>query len=59
MRDRLADLNPKAAVKVVHRLLEAERRKFWQPDAETLAALHRASDDLEDRLEGISVGAAA
>lgn len=59
MRERLADLNPKAAVKVVHRLLEAERRKFWQPDAETLAALHRASDDLEDRLEGISVGAAA
>lgn len=59
MRDRLAELNPKAAVKVVHRLLEAERRKFWQPDAETLAALHQASDDLEDRLEGISVGAAA
>jgi magnesium chelatase subunit H len=59
MRDRLAALNPKAAVKVVNRLLEAQRREFWSPDAETLAALQRAGEELEDRLEGIGVEVAA
>ncbi len=59
MRDRLAALNPKAAVKVVNRLLEAHRREFWAPDAETLAALQRAGEELEDRLEGIGVEVAA
>ncbi len=53
MRQRLADLNPKAAAKVVHRLLEASRRDFWKPDAATLEALERAGEELEDRLEGI------
>jgi magnesium chelatase subunit H len=53
MRQRLADLNPKAAAKVVHRLLEAHRRDFWKPDAATLEALERAGEELEDRLEGI------
>ncbi len=59
MRDRLAALNPKAAVKVVNRLLEAHRREFWSPDAETLEALQRAGEELEDRLEGIGVEVAA
>lgn len=59
MRDRLATLNPKAAVKVVNRLLEAHRREFWSPDADTLAALQRAGEELEDRLEGIGVEVAA
>ena len=59
MRDRLAALNPKAAMKVVNRLLEAQRRDFWSPDAETLAALERAGEELEDRLEGIGVEVAA
>jgi magnesium chelatase subunit H len=59
MRDRLASLNPKAAVKVVNRLLEAQRREFWSPDADTLAALQRAGEELEDRLEGIGVEVAA
>ncbi|WP_421694584.1 magnesium chelatase subunit H [Aestuariivirga sp.] len=59
MRDRLAALNPKAAVKVVNRLLEAQRRDFWSPDADTLAALQRAGEELEDRLEGIGVEVAA
>jgi magnesium chelatase subunit H len=55
MRQRLADLNPKAATKVVHRLLEAHRRDFWKPDAATLDALERAGEELEDRLEGITM----
>ncbi len=59
MRERLAALNPKAAAKVVSRLLEAHRRDFWKPDAATLDALQRAGEDLEDRLEGIGMEVAA
>ena len=53
MRERLARLNPTASVKVANRLLEAQQRKYWTPDAETLAALQRAGEELEDRLEGV------
>ena len=56
MRERLAQLNPTASVKLAHRLLEASRRQFWQPDAATLAALQNAGAELEDRLEGIQEG---
>ncbi len=53
MRERLATLNPTAASRVANRLLEAQRRNYWQPDADTLAALERAGEELEDRLEGV------
>jgi magnesium chelatase subunit H len=59
MRERLAELNPKASAKVANRLLEAHERQYWEPDAETLEALRRAGEDLEDRLEGITEGGAA
>ncbi len=59
MRNRLAELNPKSSVRMANRLLEAHERNFWQPDAATLAALRAASDDLEDRLEGIVPAAVA
>jgi magnesium chelatase subunit H len=59
MRERLAALNPKAAAKVVNRLIEAQRRDFWRPDAATLAALERAGEEIEDRLEGIGLEVAA
>ena len=58
MRDRLAALNPKASARVANRLIEASDRNFWSPDAETLAALHAASDAIEDALEGITAVAA-
>ncbi|NNJ68635.1 MAG: magnesium chelatase subunit H [Boseongicola sp.] len=54
MRKRLADLNPRASVRMANRLLEASERNYWQPDDETLAALQGAADDLEDRMEGIA-----
>ena len=54
MRTRLADLNPKASARVANRLIEASERKYWSPDAATLAALYAASDEIEDRLEGIA-----
>jgi len=54
MRKRLAGLNPEASNRMAQKLLEASDRKYWTPDAETLAALQRAADELEDRLEGIA-----
>jgi magnesium chelatase subunit H len=60
MRDRLARLNPTASAKVASRLLEApERASSGTPDAETLEALRRAGEELEDRLEGVHEGAVA
>ncbi|MFE1598873.1 magnesium chelatase subunit H [Methylobacterium sp. ID0610] len=59
MRERMAALNPAASAKVAQRLIEAHQRGFWNPDPETRAALDRAEEALEDRLEGISAEAAA
>ncbi|RST86239.1 magnesium chelatase subunit H [Aquibium carbonis] len=59
MRRRMADLNPRAASKLAGRLLEATDRAYWTPDAATLDALRAAGDELEDRVEGVGVEAAA
>ncbi|MCP1675864.1 magnesium chelatase subunit H [Natronocella acetinitrilica] len=59
MRERLASLNPAASAKLANRLLEANERNYWSPDAQTLDALRSAGDELEDRLEGIAEGVAA
>ncbi|MEM9667991.1 MAG: magnesium chelatase subunit H [Pseudomonadota bacterium] len=61
MRRKLSELNPKSSAKLAGRLLEACHRKYWTPDPETLEALQRAGDELEDRVEGLSLeeGAAA
>jgi magnesium chelatase subunit H len=59
MRDRLARLNPTASARVASRLLEASERAYWQPDPHELEALRRASEELEDRLEGVYEGASA
>ena len=53
MRRRLAELNPAASSKLANRLMEACDRQFWTPDDQTLEALRRASEELEDNLEGI------
>jgi magnesium chelatase subunit H len=44
---------------VAHRLLEAQERQYWDPDEESLDALRRAGEDLEDWLEGVSGEVAA
>lgn len=54
MRRRLAQLNPTASARMAHRLLEAKDRKYWSPDAATLAALEAAGEELDDRMEGIA-----
>ncbi len=53
MRERLAALNPTASAKMTNRLIEAHERNYWTPDPDVLAALREASEDLEDRIEGI------
>ena len=60
MRKRLAELNPTASAKVANRLLEAHERQYWSPDEETLEALRKAEEELEDHLEcggGVEVAA--
>ena len=59
MRRRLAELNPTASARLASRLLEASDRQFWQPDPSVLKALREASEELEDRLEGVFEGAPA
>jgi magnesium chelatase subunit H len=59
MRARLAALNPTATTKIANRLIEAHERQYWSPDPATLEALRRAGEELEDRLEGVTVGVAA
>ena len=59
MRERLAELNPKASLKIANRLIEATDRNYWSPDQATLDALRRAGEDLEDRLEGVQTELAA
>ncbi|MEK0427552.1 MAG: hypothetical protein RL001_79, partial [Pseudomonadota bacterium] len=54
MRERLARLNPTASARVASRLMEATERNYWTPDADTLDAMRRAGEELEDRLEGVT-----
>ena len=57
MRERLAALNPAASAKIANRLIEAHERNYWSPDEAMLETLRKASDALEDRLEGVGVAA--
>jgi magnesium chelatase subunit H len=59
MRTRLAELNPTAALKIANRLIEAHERKYWSPDKSVIDLLRRAGEDIEDRLEGLTIGVAA
>ena len=59
MRDRLAALNATASARIANRLLEAHQRGYWSPDPAMLDALRQAGEELEDRLEGIGMEAAA
>ncbi|MDQ8145303.1 MAG: cobaltochelatase subunit CobN [Gemmatimonadota bacterium] len=53
MRDRLAQANANAAAGMAKRLMEAHDRGYWQPSEDVLAQLREASEELEDRLEGV------
>jgi magnesium chelatase subunit H len=53
LRQRLAELNPTASMRLANRLLEASQRNYWSPDPQTLEKLKLATEELEDRLEGV------
>jgi magnesium chelatase subunit H len=57
MRDRMAKLNPTASAQIANRLIEAQERNYWSPDAAVLDRLRQAGEELEDRLEGVGVPA--
>jgi magnesium chelatase subunit H len=57
MRRKLSELNPKASLRVANRLLEAHEREYWQPDQDTLDALRKGADELEDKVEGVGLAA--
>ena len=59
MRERLAALNPTSAAKLANRLIEATERNYWSPDEETLEALRRAGEEIEDRIEGVGATSGA
>ena len=59
MRERLCALNPVASARIANRLLEANDRKYWNPDPGVLEKLRQAGEAIEDRLEGMTVGVAA
>jgi magnesium chelatase subunit H len=59
MRKRLAALNPASSAKIANRLIEAHTRNYWTPDAQTLEALRKAGEELEDRVEGVGLEVAA
>jgi magnesium chelatase subunit H len=44
---------------LANRLIEASDRAYWQPDADMMERLRQASDELEDRLEGVFEGSAS
>ena len=56
LRERMAELNPRASAKLANRLVEAHERSFWEADPDMLDALHDAVDDLDDRVEGVREG---
>jgi len=56
MRERLAKLNPTAALRMGNRLSEASQRNYWQPTELMKNQMQQANDDLEDRLEGVYDG---
>ena len=53
VRERMAELNPTASLKLANRLLEAHERNYWNPDDKVLNALRDSGDALEDRMEGV------
>ena len=50
---------PPPPPRLTNRMLEAHERGYWRPDAETLASLRDAGDEMEDRLEGVVAEVAA
>lgn len=57
MRQRIAEMNPTASLRMANRLIEASERDYWKPDPDTLDALRESALELEDKCEGITIAA--
>jgi magnesium chelatase subunit H len=57
MLQRLRSMNPYAARSLTARLIEAQGRGFWAPDAGVMDQLHDALGGLEDQIERVGMGA--
>jgi magnesium chelatase subunit H len=53
MAAKLRESNPEAFRNIVGRMLEAQGRGFWQPDADKLAQLRHLYDLADEQLEGV------
>ena len=56
MLDRMTYLDRTASANNANGLIEAQARRYW---SQSMDALRRTGDELEDRIKGISEGAAA
>ena len=54
MLERLGRLNPHSARSLAARLLEANGRGFWRPEADVIERVRESLVALEDRLEGVA-----
>jgi magnesium chelatase subunit H len=54
MLERLGQLNPHSARSLAARLLEANGRGFWRPEADVIERVRESLVALEDRLEGVA-----
>jgi magnesium chelatase subunit H len=48
-----------SAARLANRLIEAQEREYWGADEDSIDALKRAGEDLEDFLEGVTGEVAA
>lgn len=55
MAKKLREANPEAFRNIVSRMLEANGRGFWQPDAEKLEKLRELYELTDEELEGVTV----
>jgi magnesium chelatase subunit H len=55
MAKKLREANPEAFRNIISRMLEANGRGFWQPDAEKLEKLRELYDVTDEELEGITI----
>ena len=56
MLDHMTYSDRTASANNAHGLIEAQARRYW---SQSMDALRRTGDELEDRIKGISEGAAA
>jgi magnesium chelatase subunit H len=55
MAQKLREANPEAFRNIVGRMLEANGRGFWLPDADKLQQLRELYELTDEKIEGVTV----